>query len=89
VWVPRWSNVFGNDIMPLDTPPLLNGLPEDDKKCLTTDETNPLNDHLNPNDDRQSSVVSSNRPRLTPDSVNEQFNIPGIFEQREKMFKEE
>jgi hypothetical protein len=34
VWVPRWSNTFGTDILPIETPPLLAGLPEDDKENL-------------------------------------------------------
>ena len=34
VWVPRWSNAFGTDLMPDETPPLLAGLPEDDKENL-------------------------------------------------------
>ena len=37
VWVPRWSNTFGTDILPTDTPVLLTGLPEDDKKNLLED----------------------------------------------------
>lgn len=39
VWVPRWTNTFGSDIMPLDTPPLLTGLPLDDKQDLGIDDT--------------------------------------------------
>lgn len=34
VWVPRWSNVFGTELLPLETPPLLANLPEDDKDNL-------------------------------------------------------
>lgn len=34
VWVPRWSNTFGQDVLPIETPPLLTGLPEDDKEYL-------------------------------------------------------
>lgn len=37
VWVPRWTNTFGVDVLPLDTPPLLAGLPLDDKQDLNTD----------------------------------------------------
>jgi hypothetical protein len=37
VWVPRWSNTFGTDILPIETPPLLAGLPEDDKENLLED----------------------------------------------------
>jgi hypothetical protein len=38
VWVPRWSNVFGSDLMPVETPPLLAGLPADDKENLLFDQ---------------------------------------------------
>jgi hypothetical protein len=31
VWVPRWSNEFGIDILPIETPAILSGIPEDDK----------------------------------------------------------
>ena len=31
VWVPRWSTSFEENIVPLETPNLLSGLPEDDK----------------------------------------------------------
>lgn len=35
VWVPRWTNtLFSDDLMPLETPPLLAGLPSDDKENL-------------------------------------------------------
>lgn len=34
VWVPRWSNTFSTDILPIETPPLLVGLPADDKENL-------------------------------------------------------
>jgi hypothetical protein len=34
VWVPRWSNTFSTDLLPIETPPLLSGLPEDDKQNL-------------------------------------------------------
>ena len=37
VWVPRWSTAFGTDLMPIDTPPLLAGLPADDKENLLDD----------------------------------------------------
>ena len=39
VWVPRWTNTFGTDIMPLQTPPLLTGLPVDDKQDLGIEDT--------------------------------------------------
>lgn len=39
VWVPRWTNTFGTDILPLDTPQLLTGLPVDDKQDLGIEET--------------------------------------------------
>jgi hypothetical protein len=38
VWVPRWSSRFNNDIIPIETPPLLTCLPEDDKNNLMPDE---------------------------------------------------
>jgi hypothetical protein len=38
VWVPRWSNAFVADILPIETPPLLDGLPADDKDCLPDNE---------------------------------------------------
>ena len=35
VWVPRWSNsLFNNDLLPIETPSLLAGLPADDKENL-------------------------------------------------------
>lgn len=38
VWVPRRSNPFSTDLLPLETPHLLSGLPEDDKKTLAGEE---------------------------------------------------
>lgn len=76
VWVPRWSNdVFGKDILPDETPTLLTGLPLDDKEDLLDDEA-----------DEQSGNL---KIFLTPEMVNAQFNLPGIFETREKNAKEE
>lgn len=37
VWVPRWSDTFGSDLMPFETPDLLSGLPADDKENLIDD----------------------------------------------------
>lgn len=37
IWVPRWSNTFGNDIMTIETPDLLSSLPDDDKENLLED----------------------------------------------------
>lgn len=39
VWIPRWTNTFGTDLLPLETPPLLTGLPEDDKQDLANLDT--------------------------------------------------
>ncbi|CAG5131681.1 unnamed protein product [Candidula unifasciata] len=43
VWVPRWSNCFGKDILPEDVPPLLGRIdPEDAENCVDSDEETPL-----------------------------------------------
>ncbi len=39
VWVPRWSNsLFSNDLIPVEAPPLLEGLPIDDKENLLDEQ---------------------------------------------------
>ena len=73
VWVPRWSNTFGTDIIPIETPPLLSGLPLDDKECLPDE-----------NESQVDEPIRSKKISLTSDMVNVQFNLPDIFEAREK-----
>ena len=38
VWVPRWSDPFDTNILPIETPSLLSGLSEDEKKILDEEE---------------------------------------------------
>ncbi|CAF0716214.1 unnamed protein product [Brachionus calyciflorus] len=79
VWVPRWSDPFGTDLLPTETPQLLSGLPEDDKKNLAGES-----------DEDQVSVISKDASlKLTPEMVNSQFNLPDIFEIRERNAREE
>ena len=107
VWVPRWSNTFGTDILPTETPVLLSGLPQDDKENLLEDDEEEnvyvffvdgvfldkknkkvilflLSLRIKGSDDATSGKIF-----LTPEMVNAQFNIPDIYEARERHFKEE
>ncbi len=98
VWVPRWSNTFGIDILPTDTPTLLTGLPEDDKENLLDDSYAFLDKLIFKINFKNFSKILSYRDEdqsgntkyfLTPEIVNAQFNIPEIFESREKHFRDE
>lgn len=101
VWVPRWSNTFGTDILPIETPALLTGLPADDKENLL-DETFvfcfayfrlllEFYDFyiLCRDQDNMSTISKEAKIYLTPEMVNVQFNIPDLFEGRERNIKEE
>ena len=83
VWVPRWTNTsFGSDLIPFQTPDLLAGLPVDDKENLLEDEPDATSNELGSESNREQIY-------LTPAIVNAQFNVPDIFELREKTIKEE
>ncbi|KAK6165253.1 hypothetical protein SNE40_022213 [Patella caerulea] len=40
VWIPRWDDSFGRDILPHDVPPLLDSLPTDDNEHIAAEEEN-------------------------------------------------
>ncbi|XP_064613685.1 cilia- and flagella-associated protein 221-like isoform X2 [Liolophura sinensis] len=58
VWVPRWEDPFGEDLLPHDVPQLLDGLPDDDKDNILEEEEG---------------EVTENAIGLTPEMVNAQF----------------
>lgn len=62
VWVPRWDDPFGGEMLPETVPSLLDSLPEDDKKNIEDEEAD---EDLTP----PTTVV------LTPDMVNAQFPV--------------
>lgn len=62
VWVPRWDDPFGNEMLPTTVPPLLDSLPEDDEANIEEEEA----------DD---AATGSTPVELTPDMVNVQFPV--------------
>ncbi|XP_060601443.1 cilia- and flagella-associated protein 221-like [Ruditapes philippinarum] len=63
VWVPRWDDPFGEELLPQNVPALLDSLPEDDGDNIVDDEEE---------DGRSTSRMSV---ALTPDMVNAQFQM--------------
>lgn len=61
VWVPRWDDQFGSDLLPEEVPVLLDQLPEDDRQNIEDE------DHEN--------FTQSVEMTLTPDMVAAQFSI--------------
>ncbi|XP_061186055.1 cilia- and flagella-associated protein 221-like [Saccostrea echinata] len=61
VWVPRWDDQFGSDLLPEEVPVLLDQLPEDDRQNIEEEE--------NENFTQSSEMI------LTPDMVSAQFAI--------------
>lgn len=59
VWVPRWDDPFGGEVLPQEVPPLLDSLPEDDKHNIL----------------EESEEVDDSNVILTPEMVNAQFPV--------------
>ncbi|XP_062604429.1 cilia- and flagella-associated protein 221-like isoform X2 [Saccostrea cucullata] len=61
VWVPRWDDQFGSDLLPEEVPVLLDQLPEDDQQNIE--------------DEENENFTQSPEMSLTPDMVSAQFSI--------------
>ncbi|XP_053374338.1 cilia- and flagella-associated protein 221-like [Mercenaria mercenaria] len=64
VWVPRWDDPFGSELLPTDVPPLLDSLPTDDGDNIVDEE-----------EDEEGRTTSRMTVALTPDMVNAQFQM--------------
>lgn len=64
VWVPRWDDPFGSELLPTETPALLEELPAEDKENIVEDD-----------DDDEGRAHSRLSVALTPDMVNAQFQL--------------
>ncbi|XP_052248642.1 cilia- and flagella-associated protein 221-like isoform X2 [Dreissena polymorpha] len=61
VWVPRWDDPFGSDLLPLEGPAPLETLPSEDAETILDDE------------DEEGRSTSRMAVNLTPEMVNAQF----------------
>ncbi|XP_033097701.1 cilia- and flagella-associated protein 221-like [Anneissia japonica] len=65
VWVPRWTDPFSTELLPLSVPPLLDGLPEDDQENILTEKI----------DEDDDEIEVENTIMLTPDMVSAEFSL--------------
>ncbi|KAK3108459.1 hypothetical protein FSP39_008303 [Pinctada imbricata] len=63
VWVPRWDDTFGNDLLPEEVPTLLDSLPEEDRQNIEEEE------------EEDGRTTSRAEVTLTPDMIVAQFPI--------------
>lgn len=63
VWVPRWDDPFGSELLPEDVPPLLESLPAEDKENIVEGE------------EEEGRTTSRMAVALTPDMVNAMFQM--------------
>ncbi|XP_060070730.1 cilia- and flagella-associated protein 221-like [Ylistrum balloti] len=62
VWVPRWDDPFGGEMLPASVPSVLDSLPEDDKKNIEEEDT-------------EDDSTATTSVILTPGMVNAQFPV--------------
>ncbi|XP_071487627.1 cilia- and flagella-associated protein 221-like [Diadema antillarum] len=67
VWVPRWTDTFGTDLLPDTVPPLLDGLPEADRENIV------LSDDSDGEEPETKEVIPE--VTLTPSMVNAEFPL--------------
>ncbi|XP_071958358.1 cilia- and flagella-associated protein 221-like [Antedon mediterranea] len=66
VWVPRWTDPFSSELLPVSVPPLLDGLPEEDKENILTE---------NCDEDEERDNEGENLLMLTPNMVRAEFTL--------------
>ncbi|XP_072017653.1 cilia- and flagella-associated protein 221-like [Amphiura filiformis] len=69
VWVPRWTDPFNAALLPCDFPPLLDGLPEEDKQNVAA-----VNSDDEEEEETNKLAEAADSLALTPDMVNAEFH---------------
>eukprot|EP01135_Chromosphaera_perkinsii_P003986 Nk52_evm29s265 gene=Nk52_evmTU29s265 len=83
VWIPRWSNCFGDILLSEDIPSMLNELPEDDAMSEDSD----FEDELEVNEDGDFEKIARSVP--SPSMIDATFFIPPDNSQQQLSVEQE